>query len=200
MPVELQELDGRRFRREQNRDAVLDTLIELFRDGNYLPTVNEIAGRAGISARSLFRYFDDLNDLTRSAIARHMASAGPLYDVGVSPDLPTDAKIDLFVDARVRLFEVIAPTARAVRVAVTRNPMLASQLRERRSFFRRQISEVFAAELGAADEHGEHSPLLPALDTLCSFETYDLLRSDHGLSLAKTKASLVEALSRLLHP
>lgn len=198
MLADVEELDGRRFRREQNRDIVLDTLIALFRDGIYLPTMNEIATRAGVSARSLFRYFDDLNDLTRSAIVRHMASAGDLYDVRVSPELPTAAKIEAFVDRRVALFEVIAPTARAVRVAVTRNPMLASQLRERRSFFRRQISEVFAPELSATDEHGGRTALLPALDTLCSFETYDLLRTDHGLSPAKTKAALIEALSRLL--
>ena len=48
--------DGRRVRREQNREAVLDAVVELFHEGSYQPTTDEIAIRAGLSPRSQFRY------------------------------------------------------------------------------------------------------------------------------------------------
>ena len=52
------EVDGRRERRAGNRQAALDALVELFGDDRFQPSTAEIAERAGISARSLFRYFD----------------------------------------------------------------------------------------------------------------------------------------------
>ena len=47
--------DGRRLRRERNRDAVIEALLDLFGEGNLQPSTDEIAVRSGVSARSLFR-------------------------------------------------------------------------------------------------------------------------------------------------
>ena len=45
---------------------------------------------------------------------------------------------------------------------------------------------------------GARSVLLPALDVLCSFESYELLRFDQRLSRPKTEGALVAALTTLL--
>src|SRR5947199_5772249 len=110
-------VDGRRLRREQNRDAVLDALVALHADGVYQPSTNEIAERAGLSPRSLFRYFDDVDDLNRAAIERQLAEARPLLDVGVGPEAATATKIEHVVEARMRLFQATAPAARAGRIS-----------------------------------------------------------------------------------
>src|SRR2546430_12570469 len=102
------EVDGRRLRREQNRQAVIDALVELFDEGNYGASSAEIADRAGLSPRSLFRYFDDVDDLNRAAIERQLADARPLLDFGIGPDAPTDAKIERVVARRMRLHEATA--------------------------------------------------------------------------------------------
>ena len=60
--------DGRSLRRERNRDSVIEALLALVREGNMDPGGAEIAERAGVSHRSVFRYFDDLGDLIRTAI------------------------------------------------------------------------------------------------------------------------------------
>ena len=70
--------DGRRLRRERNRDAVVQAVLELVREGELAPGVEAVAARAGLSARSVFRYFDDLDDLCRAAIARQLALVGPI--------------------------------------------------------------------------------------------------------------------------
>jgi AcrR family transcriptional regulator len=189
------EVDGRRLRRERNRGAVLDALVELFREGDYHPSSNDIAERAGISPRSLFRYFDDIDDLNRAAIERQLAAARPLLDVGVGSDAPTAAKIEGLVAARMRLFETIAPAARSARVCGHRHPVIAAQLRESRSYLRHQVGRLFAREL-----EGARAALLPTLDVLCAFETYELLRFDQGLSRSKTRSALVGSLTTLLDP
>lgn len=181
-------VDGRRLRRQQNREAVLDALVALFEEGSYHPTTDEIAERAGISPRSLFRYFVDADDLAQAVIDREIRSSQPLLEVDVDPDLPVEGRVQRFVEARVRMYESIAPTARAARVAATRNAVIAAQLRQRRALLRAQVRELLAPP--------DH--LLPAVDALCSFEAYELLRHDQRLSRARATDALVLAVSELL--
>ena len=185
-------VDGRRLRREQNRAAVLDALTELFGEGEYHPTAELIAARAGISPRSLFRYFDDVDDLSRAAIERELQVAAPLLDLDVEADAPLADRIAAVVEHRLRLHDAIGPTARAARVTATRNQLVAEQLRRRRALFRSQLQQAFAAEVG------RHPGRLAAADALCSFESLELLRADQRLSRRRTAEALADALRGLL--
>jgi AcrR family transcriptional regulator len=187
------EVDGRRLRREQNREAVIDALIELFGEGLYQPSSAEIAERAGISPRSLFRYFDDVDDLNRAAVERHLNSHRALFEIDIDPDAPTETKIEQFVDARVQLHEAVAPAARAARLVAHRRELIGAQLYETRLFMRTQVHRTFARELD-----GERGALLPAVDELCSFEAYEFMRNGHRMSRAKATAALTVALTQLL--
>lgn len=190
-----QEIDGRRLRREQNREAVLDALVGLFSEGTYQPTVEEIAARAGISPRSLFRYFDDADDLSRAAIERELEVAAPLLALDVDPDRPTAEKVAAVVECRGRLYDAVVATARVARLNAHRNPLIAEQLARRRSLFRDQVAAAFAPELAAVPAH-----TLAAVDVLCSFETFELLRDAQGLSRRRARIVLVDALLALLTP
>jgi hypothetical protein len=95
----------------------------------------------------------------------------------------------------VRLFEAIAPAARSARVGAHRHPVIAAQMRESRSYLRDQVRQLFAPELRT-----RNPSVLPALDALCSFETYELLRFDQGLSRPKAVSALISALTALLDP
>ena len=74
--------DGRRLRREANRQAVIDALVSLYADGHYLPSAAEVAERSGLSPRSVFRYFDDTDDLTRAAFRRRLTAYARDRDLG----------------------------------------------------------------------------------------------------------------------
>jgi AcrR family transcriptional regulator len=190
-----EQLDGRRLRREHNRAAVVDALVSLFEDGVYQPNSAQIAERAGLSPRSLFRYFDDVDDLNRAAIDQQLATARPLLDVGAGPHDALGLRIARLVDARIRLYDAITPGARAARITAHRHLLVAEQVADSRSFLREQIRRLFATELA-----GSRAAILPAVDALCSFETYELLRADQNLSRPKIAATLVHALTTLLDP
>lgn len=187
------DVDGRKLRREQNREAVIISLLALFRDGVYQPGTAEIAAKAGLSPRSLFRYFDDFDDLLRAAADRQVTLALPLTGVGAEPDDPTASKIRAVVGARAMLYEEIGPSARALRAAAPRRPALAALLVRNRAYLRGQIREVFAAELAQADRD-----VLPALQIMCSFEAYELLRYDQAMSADQARAALVAGIESLL--
>ena len=180
------EVDGRRLRREQNREAVLDAMVELFEEGQLSPTTGEVAQRAGLSPRSLFRYFDDIDDLNRAAIERQLHDARPLLDPDVAVDAPLEARIDVLVATRVRLWETIAPAARAARAVAHKHHLVAAQLHDGRAYMRHQLEDLFP-----------DAPVvvLPAVDAVCSFESYELLRYERRMS----KAAAAEALTAGLH-
>ncbi len=143
--------------------------------------------------RSLFRYFDDVDDLNHAAIDRQLREARPLLELDNDPSAPTAVKVRRLVAARAQLFETTAPAARATRASAHRHTVVATQLHDSRSFLRHQVRRLFAPELA-----GPRAARLPAVDVLCSFETYELLRHGHGLSRPKTIAALTEALLALL--
>ena len=69
-PVEQISSDGRTARRDRNREAVLDAVLELFSEDAASPAPDDVAARSGVSLRSVYRYFDDMETLIRAAMAR----------------------------------------------------------------------------------------------------------------------------------
>jgi AcrR family transcriptional regulator len=190
-------LDGRRLRRDRNRDAVVEALLALHREGNAAPSADEIAARAGISARSLFRYFDDVDALVRAAIAHQQERLAPLFVIDLDPDEPVAARIEAFVAQRVRLLEAMGPVGRLARSVAARQPLVAEELTRIRAGLRAQLASAFAPELATLDP-ADGASTLAALDVLLSWESYDLLRNDQGLTAMRAADTMAAALRTLL--
>lgn len=192
--------DGRRLRRDRNRMAVVDALLDLYGESNLRPSTAEIAERAGLSHRSLFRYFDDFDDLCREAICRAEQRARPLIPIEVDRAAPLKDRIEALVTQRLRLFEALGPVARVSRLNAPFSHVLAAELTKNRAFLRAQLTDLFAQEAGQAEEPDVASQVtaLAAVDVLCSFEAFHLLSTDQGLSSADIRTVLISALTALL--
>lgn len=188
--------DGRNLRRDRNRQAVVAALLELYREGDLRPSSDAIAARAGISARSLFRYFDDIDALVMTAIEQQQAHLQPLYAVPVGPQDPLGPRVERFVEARVRLLEAMGPVGRVARSHAIDRPALDAELRRIRAVLRDQVAAVFAPEL--AERAGDGDATLAALDVALSWETYHLLRDDQRRNRPDATAVMVLAVRRLL--
>jgi AcrR family transcriptional regulator len=181
MAAQASAFDGRRLRRELNREAVIDSLLKFFRVGNYNPSCSEIATQAGLSERSLFRYFDDVADLHRAAADRVITEELSLVASAAAVHDPTEVKIERMVRARAALWERIGPAARAL------------ELDRYRDSLRFQLRELFAPELAARG-----TAVLPAIEILCSHHSWDRLRHGQGLSAEAAAAALIATLRALL--
>ena len=191
--------DGRRIRRDRNRDSVVDAMLNLFNDGNYAPSAEEIAERAGLSSRSLFRYFEDIDDLCRVAISHQIDRVRPSLDIDVRPDAPFDDRVEAFVEQRLRLFEAIGSIGHVSRIRAPFHAVVAAELTVARSFLRHQISRLFAAELAAMPPEMATS-MLGAVDVVTSFEGYHLLRDDQQLSNDQIGQAFTTTILRLFAP
>jgi AcrR family transcriptional regulator len=190
--------DGRNLRRDRNRDAVVTALLGLYREGNLGPNADEIAERAGISVRSLFRYFDDVDTLVRAAIARQQEHLAPLYALDASVDQPLAERVDRFVAGRVRLLEGMGEVGRVARALAARQPLILAELARIRGALRRQLTDLFAAELDQLPPAERATTAAAAADVVASWESFDLMRNDQGLSRDDAAAAMGAALRRLL--
>jgi AcrR family transcriptional regulator len=189
--------DGRVERRERNRAAVVEALLDLYRQGQLAPSADAIARQAGVSPRSLFRYFDDLDALVREAVRQQQAHLAPSMALEVDPELPLDDRLARLVDARLDLYEAMGAVARVARRIAHQQPPVAEELGRIRAVLRDQVAEAFAPEL-AARRGSARAEALAAADVLISWEAVDLLRSVHGLDRSGIAAALVTGLRGVL--
>ena len=122
-------VDGRSAIRDRNRDAVLDAVLDLFSEDNLSPGPEEVAERAGLSVRSVYRYFDDHDALSRAAIERQLERVGPLLLLPAIGEGELDDRIGRFVESRLRLQAAAGPALRATRIRATSIPSCATSSR-----------------------------------------------------------------------
>ena len=174
-------------------------MLDLYNDGNYAPSADEIAERAGLSARSLFRYFVDIDDLCRVAISHQIDRVRPALDIDVHPDASLVERVAAFVEQRLRLFEAIGSIGHVSRIRAPFQPVVAAELTVARAFLRHQIVRLFSAELNAMPAELATS-MLGAVDVMTSFEGYHLLRDDQQLTNEQIGAAFTTSILRLLAP
>jgi len=189
--------DGRHARRLRNREAVVDALLELYGEGNLDPTTDEVAQRSGLSARSLFRYFDDVDDLCQAAITHHLASIGALSVLPPPREEPLEDRVRTVAAMRVRLHHEIGAVGRVARVKAPFIPVLGNMLRDRRRDVRAFLGAWFAPEL-ARMEPDVAATSLAAIDVVCSFEGMDLLAADYDMEQDAIQAVLERAITTIL--
>ncbi|MGN6795242.1 MAG: hypothetical protein ACTHJW_22875 [Streptosporangiaceae bacterium] len=194
-------VDGRTARKDRNMVAVLDAVLELFIKGDLIPSPEAIAQRSGVSLRSVYRYLAASRDLVHAAIERHLERVGPLFALDQVGEGPFATRVEDFVAARLRLYQAIAPMARAAQARTRMRATPASQiiresLNARRGLLRVQLSRHFAAELATFGPRAD--AILAAADALTQIETIDWYLVDGGYTLTQTREALMTGLSRLL--
>jgi AcrR family transcriptional regulator len=156
-----------------------------------------IAERSGVSLRSVFRYFDDLDEMGRIAIARHTDAVKHLFELPAIGEGTRAERIHRLVDHRVTLYEAVAPIVRATLLRAPFQPVIAAGLAERRTYLRHQVEQQFAPEIATVASADRYA-IVAGIDIVTSFENLELLRADRGLSMTRCAAVVQAALERLV--
>jgi AcrR family transcriptional regulator len=186
-PVE----DGRRLRSERNRQKIVDAMLELVNEGNYDPSVAQIAERAEVGLRTVFRHFDDVDSLYREIAGRMEARVLP--EIGkplAAEDWP--GRVKELLARRAHVFEEIMPVRVCARVRRFRSEFLLEQHK------RFVAQETAGLALALPPEVLENEPLKMAFDVALSFDTWRRFRLDQNLSRAKTMTALERLLDALI--
>jgi TetR/AcrR family transcriptional regulator of autoinduction and epiphytic fitness len=173
--------DGRITRAARTREAVVDALLALNARGELRPTARDIAAEAGVSLRSLYVHFDDLEALIVESSRRHnerlLAALPPVVAEGTFAE-----RLDGFLARRVQIHEFAPGVRRAALLQEPFSPVLQKLLAKGRKAQRAEVATAFGPELAAVE--GDEMPLLRALDVAGNGHTWEALRVQQGLSVA----------------
>lgn len=188
-------VDGRTARATRTRNAIVDAHLALIGEGDLKPTGERIAERAGVSLRALWANFKDMEALFSASgerlLKRQLAEHRP-----VSPDLPLAKRVDEFCRQRVRMLEIVAPSARA---AALKEPFSASLRRNRArhiAVVKAELDILFAAELDASGAAREQ--LLYALTVASTWSTWAMLRDELELGVDEARPIMARTVTALL--
>ena len=185
------EADGRKHRSQKSQARIVNAMLELVAQGNPEPSADQIADIAKVGRRSVFRHFNDMDTLYREmtdSIARSMGS------IVLQPFQAADweERILELVDRRAIVFEKMKPFLLAGQVHRHRSPFLKASHAQFVQTLRQILLGLFPKEIA------RNADLVDAFDMLPSFETWSRLREDPGLSTARSKHVLKQAIRTML--
>ena len=181
------------------REAIVRAMLDLFEEGNLLPTMAEIAKRAGVSLRALFNHFKDNEALISEAFRyqEHREDSRPA--IKVQPDRPLDEKIEVYAEQQSAFLEAVTPYRRSAIASEPFSREVSEGLSRARDRTRRWLEEVFAPEL-APLEPANRRKLVAMLMVASSWPSWETLRASLQLTAPNARDVMKELLRRILLP
>jgi AcrR family transcriptional regulator len=166
-------------------------MMALITEGRIRPSAEEVATRANVGLRSVFRHYKDMETLFR-AMAASLAQG--LEAVVAQPYVATNwrGQILEMIERRAIVFERLMPFRRSERAHRHLSPFLqadhATFVALQRDALLKRLPPKALADPDFVD----------AADALLSIETWLRLRDDQGLSIARAKRVLTLTMTALL--
>ncbi|MDP1874150.1 TetR/AcrR family transcriptional regulator [Phenylobacterium sp.] len=187
------ESDGRRRRSQDSRARIVQAMLELVHAGEASPAAELVADRAKVGLRTVFRHFNDMDSLYREMSA---VIEIELQAVISQPFKSADwrGRMAELVQRRAAVYERIAPFRRAGDIHRQRSQVLAAD----HARFTAMARDILRRE--APPELIQDRARFEALDMLLSFEAWNRLRRDQGLSPRRVVETLETAVASLIEP
>ncbi|HVY04073.1 MAG TPA: TetR/AcrR family transcriptional regulator [Caulobacterales bacterium] len=184
------EPDGRRRRSHDSRARIVAAMLALTQEGEIAPGAEQVAARAGVGLRTVFRHFDDMESLYSEMSATIEAELAAIV-LRPFTGATWRARLSELIERRSFAFEKIAPFKNAADVHRHDSAFLAAAHKRLVATLRDILRSVLPAEIAADALKFE------ALDMMMSFEAWRRLRADQGLSVRRAREVLEGAVMRV---
>ncbi|WP_372791515.1 TetR/AcrR family transcriptional regulator [Paraconexibacter sp.] len=172
----------------RTRRAILDAVQGAFDDGDLRLSLDEIAGRAGTTTRTILRHFGSRDDLIAAAVS----DAG--QQVMAQRSVPV-GDVAAAVRRLAEHYEERGPQVLRMLAEAERNPLVRQVTDAGTLLHLEWVQDVFAPFLDDPDPEVVRERAA-RLATVTDLQTWALLRLRHGLSPEATEA----AIRRLVDP
>lgn len=168
--------DGRAARRTANREKIVAAFLELVREGLPSPGAQAVAERAGVSPRTVFRCFQDLETLYREIVVALREEFLPRARIDLDTPDRTE-RLSRLTANRASMFADMEP----FRNAAETHRHLSDALSRDHAFLVAMERERLAT---AIDPDGALAPdTVEALNAVTSFDFWRRLRLEQGLDI-----------------
>ena len=166
--------DGRRRRSEVSRDRIVAAMLALVEEGAISPSAEDVAVRARVGLRSVFRHFSDMDNLYAEMTLR-LAQG---YESALLPFESSDWRGRLVeaTERRTAIFERLLPFKRAADAHRHESPAIQSHHEAITLMLRTRL-------LALMPPHLENNTIVfESLDLLLSIDTWARLRFEQALT------------------
>lgn len=171
-------VDGRHKRRHRSRQRIVQAMIQLVQEGVVEPTAEKVSDLAGVTIRTVFRHFADMDSLYREISLEMEEQARNLFD-GQLPGSNWSEQLHHLIDRRVLIFENLMAMRIAAESLRHRSEFLSKDLQKFVSRTRSTLKNVLPEQL-------VNDPIcFESIDVILSFETWIRLRRDQRLTIRR---------------
>ncbi len=166
--------DGRLKRSIATRKKIVDALTALVFEGHITPTAEQVAARADVGLRTVFRHFDDMDSLYREIridVGQHIQ---PMLQSRLSA-ATWQERVLQSIDFRSDIYERTAPLHVAAQVHRHESAYLTQNLMDTAELQREMLKRLLPPAVV------QDARLLDALDLVLSFEAWIRLRREQAL-------------------
>jgi AcrR family transcriptional regulator len=171
--------DGRAARAHRSRRAIVDAMRALHAEGDLRPTAPRVAERAGVSLRTVWQQFADMETLLVEANRRDNEILQSLR-MQIDPDQPLAARVRLFTGQRARILEQMTPSWRAARLYEPFSEELKRNKVQTLALAKAVLEAVFAPELREL-AGTKRRQLLDGLHAVSVWSFWESLRTELNL-------------------
>jgi AcrR family transcriptional regulator len=184
-------LDGHRQRSERSQIAIVEAALTLINEEKQVPTAQQIADRAGVSIRSFFRHFADMDALFLSADEMLGASYETLFAV-TDRSGTLSQRISRAVDLYGNAFDQLCDLILCTQALAWRFPALQERYAYHQKRLRDEL-ELWLPEVAISPRSRRE-----AVHAVTSFEMWHRLRTHQRLSQKSSHAIIQELVTGLL--
>jgi AcrR family transcriptional regulator len=188
--------DGRAARSRRTRRAIVDAMRALHAEGDLRPTAPRVAERAGVSLRTVWQQFADMETLLVEASRRDGEILRSLME-RIEPDQPLAARVALFTGQRARILEQMTPSWRAARIHEPSSEQLQRNKARTLAMAKAELEAVFALELTELAGQ-KRQQLLDGLHAISIWSFWESLRAELGLRPGQAEELLLSIFTALL--
>jgi AcrR family transcriptional regulator len=183
--------DGRLNRSIVTRKKIVDALTALIYEGFLSPTADQVAARADVGLRTVFRHFDDMDSLYREISMNLDGLVMPLIHTRLAGPTWRDRLLQT-IPLRAGIFDRVAAIHLAAQVHRHESAFLTRNLTESATMQRELLRGLLP------DTVAQDALLFDALDVALSIEAWIRLRREQGLSAEAAQAVMHRTVAALI--
>lgn len=184
--------DGRRRRSQESRARIVTAMMALVEEGRLNPVAEEVAERAQVGLRSVFRHFSDMDSLYAEMAAKlageYLSALAPFE----SPDW--HGQLAEAIARRVAVYERLLPFKRAADAHRHESQVLQANHAATSQLMRARLRDLLPPALK------DDRAAFETLDFLLSIDSWQRLRIEQKLPVAEARSVLETLVAALTWP
>ncbi len=171
--------DGRRARSQASRAKIIRAIMDLIEGGDPNPSTANVAKKAGVGLRSIFRHFEDKDAIFRELDAVLVKAYRPIIEAPYTSDVWRERLMEL-ISRRCQVNEAIAPYRISTTALRRRSKFLTENFQLLHDTEKARLNSILPSQL-----HTD-TPMGRSILVAVSFDTWRMLREDEHLSASET--------------